>query len=178
MLVAGGTGCDTTGDFRKGFFNPGEVGRFRKEPLMMPIVNSLDTGVEEPNDQFSQASDVRAEDLVASTQDYVVGKNDLLSVSITDLVAPGVETVKTARVSESGNISLPLIGQIRGEGMTENQLEEEIRKAYRDQNLMPNAQVSVSVQQALARTFSILGSVLGRACMGSTKAISASWMRW
>jgi protein involved in polysaccharide export with SLBB domain len=152
VFIAGG--CET-----KGFFNPGEVGRFKKEPLLLPILSSLETGTEEPNDQFAGADDVKPEDLVSNAEDYVVGRNDLLAISITDLVAPGVETVKSARVSESGNISLPLIGQIRAEALTEAQLEAEIQRAYREANLMPNAQVSVTVQQALARTFSILGSV-------------------
>ncbi|MEA2707714.1 MAG: hypothetical protein QOF78_315 [Phycisphaerales bacterium] len=153
-MVAGG--CEM-----KSFFNPGEVGRFKHEPLLLPIVNSLsgETGIEEPNDQFAQASDVSAEDLQSANQDYVIGKNDLLSISITDLVGPGVETVKTARVSESGSVSLPLIGQVKAEGLTEAQLEQEIIRSYKEQNLMPNAQVSVTVQQALARIFSILGSV-------------------
>lgn len=153
-------GCESIGDLNKGWFNPGEVGRFETEPLMLPIVATLDTGVEEPNDQFTSATDVQAEDLVATAQDYVIGKNDLLNISITDLVAPGVETVKASRVSESGNVSLPLVGQVRAEGLTEPQLETEIQRVYREANLMPNAQVTVTVQQALARTFSILGSVM------------------
>jgi len=41
-------------------------------------------------------------------------------------------TVKQARVSESGNISLPLVGQVRAEGLTEAQLETEIQRAYRE----------------------------------------------
>ena len=153
-MVAGG--CET-----KSWLNPGEVGRYKHEPLLLPIVNSLsgETGIEEPNDQFAQAADVTADDLQAQNQDYVIGKNDLLSVTVSDLVGPGVETVKQARVSESGNISLPLVGQIRAEGLTEAQLEAEIQRAYREANLMPNAQVSVTVQQALARIFSVLGSV-------------------
>ena len=153
-MVAGG--CET-----KSWLNPGEVGRYKHEPLLLPIVNSLsgETGIEEPNDQFAQAADVTSEDLQSANQDYVIGKNDLLSVTVSDLVGPGVETVKQARVSESGNISLPLVGQIRAEGLTEAQLETEIQRAYREANLMPNAQVSVTVQQALARIFSILGSV-------------------
>src|SRR5688572_16554640 len=153
-MVAGG--CET-----KSWLNPGEVGRFNHEPLLLPIVNSLsgETGIEEPNDQFAQASDVTAEDLQSANQDYVIGRNDLLSISISDLVGPGVETVKQARVSESGNVSLPLVGQVRAEGLTEAQLETEIQRAYRDANLMPNAQVSVTVGQALARIFSVLGSV-------------------
>ena len=153
-MVAGG--CET-----KSWLNPGEVGRFNHEPLLLPIVNSLsgETGIEEPNDQFAQAADVTADDLQATAQDYVIGRNDLLSISISDLVGPGVETVKQARVSESGNISLPLVGQVRAEGLTEAQLEAEIQRAYREANLMPNAQVSVTVGQALARIFSVLGSV-------------------
>ncbi|HYO10094.1 MAG TPA: polysaccharide biosynthesis/export family protein [Tepidisphaeraceae bacterium] len=151
-------GCET-----KSFLNPSEVGRFEKrrpnDPLLLPIVSTLETGVEEPNDQFANATDVQPDDLVAAQQDYVVGRNDLLSISITDLVGPGVETIRSVRVSESGNVSLPLIGQVRAEGLTEAQLETEIQRAYREANLMPNAQVSVTVAQALARTFSIIGSV-------------------
>ncbi len=156
-LAAGG--CDTFGHLENGWFNPAEVGRFKKEPLLLPVVQTLDTGIEEPNDQFTQAQDVKPEDLTANETDYVVGRNDLLTISITDLVGPGVETVKSVRVSESGNISLPLVGQVHAEGLTEAQLETEIQRAYREANLMPNAQVSVSVTQALARTFSILGTI-------------------
>src|SRR4029450_6574641 len=54
MLLAA-AGCGATGNLANGCLNPGELGRFKKEPLMMPIVSSLDTGVEEPNDQFAQA---------------------------------------------------------------------------------------------------------------------------
>jgi protein involved in polysaccharide export with SLBB domain len=82
----------------------------------VPIVSTLETGIEEPSEEFSNATDVRPEDLVAATQDYVVGPNDLLNISITDLVGPNIETVKQARVSESGNVSLPLLGQIKAEG--------------------------------------------------------------
>ena len=75
-MVAGG--CET-----KSWLNPGEVGRFNHEPLLLPIVNSLsgETGIEEPNDQFAQAADVTADDLQATAQDYVIGRNDLLSIS-------------------------------------------------------------------------------------------------
>src|SRR5262249_6173656 len=85
--------------------------------------------------------------------------SDLLNITITDLVSPGVETQKQARVSETGKISLPLIGQLQAEGLTEAQLEQAITAAYRDQQIIQNAQVSVQVVVAQSRTFSILGSV-------------------
>src|SRR5437868_5371253 len=81
LMVALSAGCGLD----KGFLNPGEVGRFKKEPLVLPVVSTLDTGIEEPNDLFVSATDIRDEDLVASQSDYVVGKNDLLTISITDL---------------------------------------------------------------------------------------------
>src|SRR5438094_4408585 len=68
-LMAGG--CEHTGQLSKGWFAAGEVGRFKKEPLLLPIVSSLDTGIEEPNDEFSQATDVRQEDLMPQATDYV-----------------------------------------------------------------------------------------------------------
>ncbi|HEX8521139.1 MAG TPA: polysaccharide biosynthesis/export family protein [Tepidisphaeraceae bacterium] len=161
-IVAAGVlvgGCTAHGPFDNGFIDPSEVGRFKKQPLLMPILSSLETGIEEPNEEFTNAQDVRPEDLVASAQDYVVGANDMLTISITDLVGPNVETLKQTRVSESGNVSLPLLGQIRAEGLTESQLEQEIIDAYRRNNIIQNAQVTVTVTEARARTFSILGQV-------------------
>ena len=152
-FMAGGCG------YEHGWLNPGDVGRFKKEPLLKPILSTLNTGFEEPNDQYANATDVEPADLVASETDYVIGKNDLLTISITDLMGPGIETVKNVRVSESGNVSLPLIGQLHAEGLTEAQMETEIQRAYREANLIPNAQVSVTVAQALQRIFSIRGAV-------------------
>src|SRR5438067_7775241 len=90
-------GC-THHPFENGFLDPSEVGRFKKEPLLRPILNSLETGIEEPNEEFATATDVRPEDLAAAPTDYVIGANDLLTISITDLVGPQVETIKQARV--------------------------------------------------------------------------------
>jgi len=162
-LVAAGlsfaTGCGTWLDPSKSFIDPTEMGRYNNEPLLLPIMSNLDTGIEEPEDQFLNAADPTPGDLVASDADYVVGKNDLLSVTINDLVGPGVETTKTTRVSESGNISLPLVGQIKALGLTEAELEQAVAKAYKDAKLIENAQVSVTVNEARGRAFSILGAV-------------------
>ncbi len=151
------SGCETPSLIDPGELQPGQ--NYRQKPLLKPILDNLDSGIEEPSDEFVSAGDPKPEDLVADGADYVIGKSDLVSVSITDLVAPGVETVKTTRVSESGNLTLPLIGQVRAEGLTEAQLEEAVVEAYRKANIIQKAQVSVTVSEARARTFSILGSV-------------------
>ncbi len=142
-----------------GFLNPGEMMRLGRQSLQLPILSSLGSGYDEPNEEFPQARNVEAADLRVDSSDYVIGKNDLLQISLTD-VTPGVETVKTARVSESGNVSLPLIGQIPAAGLTEAQLERAIQQKYQDQGIVKNAQVSVTVVEARQRTFQIRGAVM------------------
>jgi polysaccharide export outer membrane protein len=150
-------GCDV-----KSFIDPSEMGRYEKTPLQKPILSSLssiDRSIDDPADQFANAGEVRPEDTVVVSTDYVIGNGDLVDVSITNLVAEGVESTKVTRVSESGNISLPLIGQIHAEGLTEDQLQTAIAAAYHNANLIQQAQVSVTVAEAQARTFSALGAV-------------------
>ena len=155
------TGCGTFLDPSKSLIDPSEMGRYDKDSLVLPILSDLSTlgsGVKEYEDQFLNASDPKPDDLTASDADYVVGKNDLLSVTISDLVGQGIETTKTTRVSESGNISLPLVGQIKATGLTEAELEQAISDAYAKANLIQKAQVSVTVNEARGRAFSIIGA--------------------
>ena len=147
-------GCDVQNPL-----DPTEVGRYNKQALWVPILSHLDKNIEEPDDSFLNATDVEPADLKAPTGDYTIGANDLLSISVSDLVAPGMETVKAVRVGESGNVSLPLIGTVAAAGLTESQLEQAIAKAYADAKLIQRAQVSVTTVEARARTFSALGVV-------------------
>jgi protein involved in polysaccharide export with SLBB domain len=105
------------------------------------------------------ASSINKDDLVAEVSDYRISPGDLLSVSITDLVGPNVETVKTCRVTEKGAISMPLIGSIQAAGNTEAELEKTIMNAYRDAKLIQMAQVSVSITEPRGRSISIIGGV-------------------
>ena len=161
VTVTGLLGCGTgaTTSLRKGFLDPTAVGRFNRQALVVPILSSFDRNLDVSDERFRGATEVRAEDLTPVTDDYTIGRNDLLTVAITDLVAPNVESVRQPRVSESGMISLPLIGQVKAAGLTEAELEREISQAYKQANVIQNAQVSVAVMEARARTFSILGSV-------------------
>jgi polysaccharide export outer membrane protein len=141
-----------------GFIAPQEMMRLQHQPLMKEILSSLSSGYDEPNEEFPDARDVIASDLDVNAADYVIGRNDLLQITLTD-VTPGVETAKTSRVSESGNVSLPLIGQIQASGLTEAQLERAIQQKYQDQGIVKNATVSVTVLEARQRTFQIRGAV-------------------
>jgi polysaccharide biosynthesis/export protein len=144
------------------FLNPGEphIRPKDSQPLLVPILDTVASGVEQPDTAYASASDVQPQDLVPSVADYRIGTNDLVNVSIFDLLGEGTgETVKTIRVSETGNISLDFIAPVHAAGLTEQELQDGIVKAYQDAKLIRNARVSVTVVEARARTFSIQGNV-------------------
>lgn len=158
MALTGGLwGCEANS-----FIDPKEPHIIdpKQKPLVVPILDTLDRSIEEPSTAFSNATEVRPEDLVPDISDYRIGKNDLVNISVFDLLGQGTgETVKTDRVSETGTISMPFIDPVKAEGLTEAELEKAISKAYQDANFLKDARVSVTVQEARGRTFSIQGNV-------------------
>lgn len=161
--VAASVGCDSDGSgqrfFSNGFLDPSETGRFDKKPLVVGMLHSLDTGIEERDDRFVNATDPRPSDLQVVKQDYTIGAGDLIQISIMDLVTEGVEWLKQIRVADSGNISLPYVGQVKAAGLSESQLEDAIVSAYKDKNMLPKAIVSVVTVEARNRSYSIYGAV-------------------
>jgi polysaccharide export outer membrane protein len=150
-----GGGCDV-----KSFLDQSElVDPKPNQHLIVPVISYIDEHEEVSDNTYATAIDPRPEDLLPSTGDYKIGPNDDLQVTISDLQGPGTESVKVVRVAESGRISLPYLYQIQAGGLTEAQLEQSIASAYKDANLIANAQVSVQVQSAMNRTFFIDGAV-------------------
>src|SRR5688500_4871814 len=94
-------GCET-----KSFLDPSEVGRFKREPLAVRIVDHVDPAMESPKTEFVYATPPTNADMDVTTEDYAISANDLLGISISDLQGPGVDTVVQKRVTASGNISL------------------------------------------------------------------------
>jgi protein involved in polysaccharide export with SLBB domain len=82
-------------------------------------------------------------------KDYVVGPNDLLQVTVYDIEGPGLQTIKTIRVSGTGNITLPFLKDpIRVAGLTELDAQRTIVETYEQQGVLKNANVSVAVAEA------------------------------
>jgi protein involved in polysaccharide export with SLBB domain len=77
--------------------------------------------------------------------DNTIRVNDLLTIELHDLLGPGLQTVKTTRVTESGMISLPMIGKLKAQGLKLAELEAAIQKAYRDAKVAANVQVKVTI---------------------------------
>jgi polysaccharide export outer membrane protein len=91
-----------------------------------------------------------------STQrsDYIIGPEDLLEVSVFEL--EGLN--KTVRVSEEGMIALPLLGEVRAEGLTSRELEEVVRNLL-EEKYINSPQVSVFIREFRSRSVSVIGSV-------------------
>jgi polysaccharide export outer membrane protein len=88
-------------------------------------------------------------------EDYRLGAGDLLRISTfgyPDLAAE-------VRVSESGNITFPLIGQIGAEGLSTRELENLITQRLADGNFIKAAQVSALIVEYQSQKVSVLGQV-------------------
>jgi polysaccharide export outer membrane protein len=155
-LAAGG--CDI-----KSFIDPTEMFPNVKTPLQKPVLTSLsalDPSIDDPTDEFYNAQEIQPQDNLVVSRDYRIGKGDLINVSVSNLVEQNLETVRQSTVSESGNINLPLIATpVKAEGLTESELQRAVSDAYRNANILSNAQVSVQVLEARARSFNVLGAV-------------------
>lgn len=85
---------------------------------------------------------------------YVIGNDDVLSINVWN----EKDLTHQAPVRSDGNISMPLIGEVRASGRTPLQLEQDISTKLRAFITQPD--VTVMVMQMNSRKFSILGRVV------------------
>jgi polysaccharide export outer membrane protein len=87
--------------------------------------------------------------------DFCLGPGDLLEISVFHWdEMRGLRT----RVSSTGMINLPLIGDIKAVGLTERELRDEIARRLR-QNIMRDPQVTVFVAEYASQQVSVTGAV-------------------
>jgi protein involved in polysaccharide export with SLBB domain len=152
----------------KSFLDPTEIGRYSgedtrkagKQPLMVQILTQLQPGTDDPEPEYAMASDVLAEDLVAVDDEYAIQRGDLLSVTVDDLQGQGAQAVMTRTVNERGQLRLQLLDQpVQAAGLTEAELEQAVKQAYIAANQLPDPQVSVVINEAQGRTYTVAGAV-------------------
>ena len=152
-------GCDVPS-----FIDPGELSATRegsvREPLVVKILDDIDAEREQSDRSFTNAKPPTQEDLVTTPTDYAVGPGDLLQVTVYDLEGQGLQTIKQVRISGTGNVALPYLQNVvRAEGLTEIELQTTIAEAYREAKILETPNVSVSVVEAINRTYTVFGSV-------------------
>jgi len=107
-----------------------------------------------PRDEARLAELYRAR-TAPEASDYCLGAGDLLTVNVF-----GWDAMKDlqVRVSSSGAISLPMLGDIPAAGRTENQLRAEIEEHLRN-GYMRDPHVTVFVQRFQSQQVSVTGAV-------------------
>ncbi len=86
--------------------------------------------------------------------EYRIGPKDLLEVSVFGLN----ELNRTVRVSETGMITLPPLGEVVVEGLTKSELEKRLSSLLEEKYLQ-NPQVSVFIREYQSKKVSIIGAV-------------------
>ncbi len=139
----------------KDHLDPSQIGRFRPAPAVNIILDSLGVA-EEGEVAYEGAEDPRPADVVGREQDYVFNSGDVIRIALFELLQEGTAYVDYFVDSESGNISGPEIGQIQTAGLTETQLEDELRDAL-SPGILKNPTVTVALQNSVSQVFTIIG---------------------
>jgi polysaccharide export outer membrane protein len=142
------------------FFDPTQIGRFRPVPAVNVILGSLGVAEETPS-AWEGAEEPRPIDVMVFESDYVFGSGDIVRISIFELLVEGVPFERDYVVTETGKISIPDIGVVEAAGLTESQLEDEIRQIL-SPSILKEPSVTVTLIGSEKRTFSIWGDGVPR----------------
>jgi len=139
------------------FLDPLALGQFPakyRETGIRRVLTPLDTPPGLPN-----AVGPTAEDLVPIYEEYRLGTGDQVAIVIDDLLSQGLQETMVQEVTATGYVRLQRLGRVKVTGMTETELEDELKARLRDAKILPDAIVRVIVQVKRQRVFSIIGSV-------------------
>jgi polysaccharide export outer membrane protein len=142
--------------FKNGFLDPTEVGNF-ETPVTSEIRESVSI-LEEPTG-IQNAEDPSETDLLPEFAEQRIGPGDVLNVSIFEVLMPGQATGVQVRVGNSGFETLPVVGRIPMVGLTAREAELEIKERLREMEVLPDADVQVSILQSPGHQISIVGSI-------------------
>jgi polysaccharide export outer membrane protein len=104
---------------------------------------------------FAQNAPATNAQPAAARPEHTLGPGDVIRVAVYQNPDLTVET----RLSENGQITFPLVGNVSLDGLTATAAEQKIAKALRDGNFVLKPQVTVSLLQVRSAQISILGQV-------------------
>jgi polysaccharide export outer membrane protein len=95
-----------------------------------------------------------AQESTSKDYSYSIGPKDLLTISVFEVPELNI----TVRVSEDGTITLPLLGQIKVEGLSRFDLERKLARLL-EKNYLKNAQVTIFIKEYQSKRVSVIGAV-------------------
>lgn len=135
--------------------DPTQIGRFEPTPTVNVILDTLGVA-DEPSPTYEGAEEPRPEDLIAHESDYVFGPGDVVRIGIFELYQEGQTFINDYVVTETGRLSIPDVGIVRAEGLTEAELEREISSIL-SPSIIKNPSVTTLLLSSQQRFFSIVG---------------------
>ncbi len=138
------------------FFDPTQIGRFRPVPAVNVILDSLGVADEKPS-EWTGAEDPKPIDIMVFEDDYAFAPGDVMRISIFELLQEDFTYTNDFVVTETGRISIPEVGVVDVAGLTESQMEEEIRQIL-SPSVLKDPIVTVISISSERRVFSILGN--------------------
>jgi polysaccharide export outer membrane protein len=103
----------------------------------------------------AQAAAPQSQVAAAQRTEYVLGSGDVVRITVFQNPDLTLET----RLSESGQVSYPLLGQINLGGLSVGQAERRIADGLRSGNFVKQPQVNILVVQVRGNQVSVLGNV-------------------
>ncbi|MBN1796042.1 MAG: polysaccharide biosynthesis/export family protein [Sedimentisphaerales bacterium] len=137
------------------FWDPTQIGRFKPVPAVNVILDSLGVADEKPT-EWAGAEDPKPVDIMVFENDYAFASGDTIQITIFELLQQGENYFNQFIVTETGKISIPEVGVVEVAGLTESQLEEEIKRIL-SPTILKTPIVSVVSVASQKRTFSIMG---------------------
>ena len=131
----------------------GAAGCARRAPVEPPREDLVRAALDRLNRRIAAAA-TEGE----ASREYVVGPEDLLEISLFDVEEEDGEPQRIpARVSHTGVISLPLIGQVEVSGLSPLETEDLLRERYR--KFIHDPQITVFVKEYRSYRVSVVGYV-------------------
>lgn len=125
--------------------------------------NWLGHGGGEPaffSDDASLRQVVASQELLSlRNEEYLVGPDDVLEVSIFEWEANEQTKTLKLRISETGVVALPVVGALNVAGRSVQQIQRMIEEELMGRNVLQNPRVGVWVSEFRSRQISVIGSV-------------------
>src|SRR5437016_6780048 len=91
----------------------------------------------------------------APVTDYLVGPQDVLTITSYDQA----DLSGKFAVEADGTFTYPLIGRVKGGGLTLRQLEAQVKKQLKDDGYFRNPQITVAVETYKSQKIFVVGEV-------------------
>jgi polysaccharide export outer membrane protein len=98
-------------------------------------------------------------DIEKRNQDYLVGPEDLLEISIFEWELREETKTSLFRVSETGYISIPVVGLVNVGGQSIANVRKKIEDTFRSGGFIKDPRVSVDIKEFRSKKVSVVGAV-------------------